>query len=403
MNLESTWIVSQLGAREHYAIPRALHHVNRLERLITDFWCPPSSLTRHFSSLGRLHERWHEDLADCRVDSSGIGFVGEELIARLHRAVYWDRILRRNDQFQRFASKQLQGIDEGEYVLFSFSYTARQLIHLARSRGWFSIVDQIDPGPEEERIVQREHERYDHVASTWRPAPPEYWDQWHEEMELCDRIIVNSTWSAKCLAIEGITAKKVSVIPLVYTSHGYSPHTSKTSKVRLVGKRHAPHPIKLLFLGQVNLRKGIGRLIDAMRLLSDDRRFELTLAGPCEIEPTFWSSLPNVRWIGPLKRSQVAEAYQNADVFILPTLSDGYALTQLEALSHGLPVIASRNCGQAVQHEKNGLILDDLEPETIAEAICTLPEFQLQPTQKILFGIADLGNRLLELASHAVA
>jgi glycosyltransferase involved in cell wall biosynthesis len=76
----------------------------------------------------------------------------------------------------------------------------------------------------------------------------------------------------------------------------------------------------------------------------------------------------------------VAPIYQQAHAMILPTLSDGFAITQLEALAHGCPVIASQFCGEVVTPGVNGWLLPSLEPETIAatirEALATaLPGF----------------------------
>ena len=64
--------------------------------------------------------------------------------------------------------------------------------------------------------------------------------------------------------------------------------------------------------------------------------------------------------------------YRGSDVFLFPTLSDGFGLTQLEALGHGLPVIASRHCGQVVEDRVSGLVLPEVSPEAIADAIMQL-------------------------------
>ena len=68
-------------------------------------------------------------------------------------------------------------------------------------------------------------------------------------------------------------------------------------------------------------------------------------------------------------RKQAAERYRAADIFILPTLSDGFAITQLEAQAYGLPVISSRFCGRVVQSGRNGLILEEPSAACIAAAI----------------------------------
>jgi glycosyltransferase involved in cell wall biosynthesis len=294
-------------------------------------------------------------------------------------------------------------------TVFSYSYAALELFRDAKARGWRTLLGQIDPGPEEERIVMAEHQRYPHLASRWQPAPPAYWESWREELKLADRIIVNSEWSWQCLRKEGVPQDKLEVVPLVYgvgTDRRAVPMIA--GRDRLPGgptyrhRREVPmtarrsRPTCVLFLGQINLRKGVGRLLDAMRMLKDEP-VELMLAGPSEIDPAAWADLPNVRWRGPVPRSEVGRIYQEADLFILPTLSDGYALTQLEALAHGLPVIASQHCGEAVTHGRNGWILDDLEPETIAAAVRRAIEEPLDPAQVLPpeFSLDDLAAALL--------
>jgi glycosyltransferase involved in cell wall biosynthesis len=159
--------------------------------------------------------------------------------------------------------------------------------------------------------------------------------------------------------------------------------------------------VNVLFLGQINLRKGGGRLLDAMRLLRDEP-VELTLVGPAEIDPSAWADLPKVRWMGPVPRSEVARFYQEADVFILPTLSDGYALTQLEALSQGLPVIASRCCGGAVEHGRNGWVLEDVEPATLSRTLLHAMERlkDVECTKTPGNGMAGLGVALERIGNE---
>src|SRR4029077_18394116 len=104
-------------------------------------------------------------------------------------------------------------------------------------------------------------------------------------------------------------------------------------------------PLRVLFLGLINLRKGVARLLEAARILRDEP-VEFWMVGPVEIARA--STIGNagcVKWFGPVTREKAADYYRNADLFILPTLSDGFAITQLEAQAHGLPVIASKCCG----------------------------------------------------------
>jgi glycosyltransferase involved in cell wall biosynthesis len=362
------WIVCQIGAREHYAIPRALHAGGVLAELITDFWTPPGLPLGRVPALRRLRDRYHPALHGANVYAPNAAMLGGELLSRVMRRRGWPEMRARNARFQAAAIKYLShgsGQDGGPRTLFSYSYAARDLFRFAKTRGWRTVLGQIDPGPEEERIVAREHERYPDLGSSWQPAPARYWAEWQEELDLADVVVVNSDWSRDCLLKSGVPAGKIRVIPLVY-EEGQS--SAGKDREEQAAEPPANRPVNVLFLGQINLRKGGGRLLDAMRLLRDEP-VELTLVGPAEIDPSAWADLPKVRWMGPVPRSEVDRFYQEADVFILPTLSDGYALTQLEALSQGLPVIASRCCGAAVEHGRNGWVLEDVEPATLSRTL----------------------------------
>jgi glycosyltransferase involved in cell wall biosynthesis len=125
----------------------------------------------------------------------------------------------------------------------------------------------------------------------------------------------------------------------------------------------------VLFLGQVNLRKGIARLLDAARMLRDEP-VEFWIVGPVQItNATIKARDAQVKWFGPGTRSQAAEKFRAADVFLLPTLSDGFAITQLEAQAHGLPIIASKACGRVVESGRNGILLEEPSAACIAAAI----------------------------------
>jgi glycosyltransferase involved in cell wall biosynthesis len=66
---------------------------------------------------------------------------------------------------------------------------------------------------------------------------------------------------------------------------------------------------------------------------------------------------------------QAAKYYIGAGVFILPALSDGFAIAQLEAQAHGLFVMASKFCGRAVENGLNGVIPEEPAARYIAAAV----------------------------------
>lgn len=378
------WICCQLGAREHYAIPRALFRMGMLGYVLTDAWFPPGSLLAKICGReSRLVERFHDELSDARVKDFGSSLILFETFARARDLQGWAKIVARDRWFQRkvvsFFRSELS-TNDSQPVLLSYSYTALEPFRCAKSRGWKTVLAQIDPGPEEEAIVAKEVARVPELAGSWQPAPPEYWEHWRKECELADRIVVNSEWSRDGLIREGVPSEKLSVIPLAYEASAAFAEApaakdvgGQKSDVRCARKYpvHFTHerPLRVLFLGLINLRKGVARLLEATRILREEP-VEFWMVGPVEI--TNASTVANagrVKWFAPATRKHAAEFYRHADVFLLPTLSDGFAITQLEAQAHGLPIIVSKTCGKVVENGLNGIILDEPSAACIAHAI----------------------------------
>jgi glycosyltransferase involved in cell wall biosynthesis len=364
------WLCCQLGAREHYAIPRALYRLGMLGSLVTDAWVPPSSLLAKICGRSsKLRHRFHSELRDARVKAFNSSLVLFEMLAGARGFTGWTKILARNRWFQRkvvsFLSRYQPSAIDYQPILLSYSYIALEPFRYAKANGWKTLLVQIDPGPEEERIVAEEAARVPQLAVDWQAAPPEYWDLWREECKLADHIVVNSEWSRTGLTKAGVIGEKLTVIPLAYES----PITD-TRITREYPPRFTPdRPLRVLFLGLINLRKGVARLLEAARILRDEP-VEFWMVGPVEIaNASTITEAGRVKWFGAVTRNQAAGFYRNADLFILPTLSDGFAITQLEAQAHGLPVIASKNCGKVVEDGFNGSILDEPSAACIARAV----------------------------------
>ena len=367
------WVCCQLGAREHYAIPRALFRLGMLGCLVTDAWVPPSSLlAKCCARSSKLRDRFHSELRDAQVKAFNSSLLLFEMHAGARHCRGWQKILARNRWFQRKVVSLLrsqQSTLNSQFVLCSYSYTALEPFRYAKSRGWKTLLVQIDPGPEEERIVAEETAREPELGGEWHPAPPEYWASWREECKLADRIVVNSEWSREGLIRGGVPVEKISIIPLAYEELGVGRRAEPWLQRNYPDHFTAERPLRVLFLGLINLRKGVARLLEAARILRDEP-VEFWMVGPVEIaNANTIIDIGRVKWFDAVTRNQAAGFYRDADVFILPTLSDGFAITQLEAQAHGLPVIASKNCGKVVENGVNGSILDEPSAACIAQAV----------------------------------
>ncbi|MBD2570574.1 glycosyltransferase family 4 protein [Anabaena lutea] len=364
------WISCQIGAREHYTIPRALQQQGQLAHLITDAWVSPQSPLNFLpkSFLANLRERYHPDLDQASVHAFNTSLIRFELTQRLQKKTGWNRVIARNQWFQKQTIKTLTRLSDQithPPILFSYSYAALDIFRFAKQQGWYTILGQIDPGLWEEKIVTQEYERYPQYRADWQPAPSEYWQSWREECTLADAIVVNSNWSRQLLENTGVEPKKIHIIPLVYTPPEAASKFVRTSPELFSQER----PLRVLFLGQVILRKGIAAVLDAVQLL-EGFPVEFWIVGSVQIEiPSHFQNHPQIRWLGHVNRSETAQYYQMADVFLFPTISDGFGLTQLEAQAWKLPIIASRFCGEVVVDGVNGWILEEVSGNEIANLI----------------------------------
>jgi glycosyltransferase involved in cell wall biosynthesis len=365
-----TWICCQLGAREHYAIPRGLHRRAALDCLVTDIWLRPRSLTAMLTS--GLGDRFHQDLVNETVYQSNRSALRLEALARIRRVTGWSLIRQRNEWFQQHAVSHLRRASKVSKTkaatLFAYSYAACRLLRFARERGWRTVLGQIDPGLPEERIVAKLYDENPAQRGNWQPAPSAYWDEWRDECALADRIVVNSFWSRDALVREGVPAERIRVVPLAYET----PTGARRFERHYPGAFTAERPMRILFLGQINLRKGVGPLLEAARLMGGEP-MEFWFVGAMQIVlPDELLRTAHVRWFGAIPRGEVAKYFRAADVFVVPTFSDGFGLTQLEAQAWKLPVIASRFCGDVVRDGINGVLLSEVSAEAIASVLLAL-------------------------------
>jgi glycosyltransferase involved in cell wall biosynthesis len=367
-----SWVCIQLGARQHYVLPRAFHSLGVLSYLITDLWTRPDSTRARL--FPRLKGRFHPELPLAKVGHGDLGWLAKELWLRFRYRLAdnedWSVICARNAAFDRLAQRRLRECFGGKAVpprVFSYAYGCPNTFVKAADKGCRPVLGQIDGGPLEEEIFLAESRRYPELKERYRPAPEEYWKDWERQWQSASRIVVNSTWTEECITGAGVPKEKISIVPL-YFQPDRSPPVQREPSPRFDRSR----PLKALFLGQFNLRKGAARVLEAARKLKDEP-VELQIVGPSMIDiPEDVLALRNFRFVGPVARSSASSYYRDADVFLLPTLSDGFAITQLEAQSYGLPLIVSRRCGSVVNHLENGIVLPEVTGEAIAESLLSL-------------------------------
>jgi glycosyltransferase involved in cell wall biosynthesis len=212
-----------------------------------------------------------------------------------------------------------------------------------------------------------------------RVIPQFLLDRHEKEYELCDKIVLYSSAARKTFDPFPYSHKTVVVQPGI--DHDFfTPFTrSRQDSV-----------FRVCYVGRIEAPKGITYLLQAWKCLGL-RNAELVLVG--RIFPEIFNSLEvkksatSIRCTGILSREEVAKCYQESDLFVLPSVSEGLSLALLEAMSSGLPAIACRETGaeDCIVPGKNGLLVDGKDVDALASAILWCYE---HPAERVALGLA---------------
>lgn len=362
-------VLSQIGRREHYAIPLALQRAGMLAHFFTDGYVGPGSwlypIARKvpdFLSRGVLADaltRASNLPAEKVTAFNLLGFLYTwRLLKARTQAETNDIYLCCAKQFNRQILKHQKTLLKGEAV-YALSGVSLEIFQFAESHGLKCIVNQIDPSLYEERLLAEESVLW----PDWEKEPAtvqedELFARESEEWLLADLIIVNSGFTQHALTELGAPPDKIRIVPLAVDCQRFRPLPCRRTSDR----------VHFLFLGTVGLRKGIQHALQAMRLIHNSH-VQLTIAGRADFKFHLEKIIEYsdmVNYIGHVP-GEIVSTYQQADVYIFPTISEGFGLTQLEALACGLPVITTPNCAAVVRDGVDGFIVPIRDPDALAE------------------------------------
>ena len=205
-----------------------------------------------------------------------------------------------------------------------------------------------------------------------------WWDQRKDEnrfrqaARLADRIVTISEFSRQeIIRYLSVKESKITVIPNgVDESWAMSP--------ALADKKPEPLGPRLLYVGSADERKNLPRLMEAMVILH--RQFScpatLTCCGPGEaavrkFEPVLQAGgiADSVSFTGFVPDEQLRSLYATADLFVFPSLYEGFGLPILEAMAAGLPVVSSRSASLPEVGGEAAVYCDAINPAELAATI----------------------------------
>jgi len=250
-------------------------------------------------------------------------------------------------------------------LLLSYSYYAFDAF---RSYGRPGALFQLHPHPlSVRRILERELADHPECAPSlkkeWELSlPQEDFDHLVAEPRMADRFLAASSFTRSTLIENGAAPEAIRVIPYGVDLDRFQPgeHAARVSG-----------PLRLLFVGAINQRKGIKYLLQALRMMGpapvevtvcgrivDDLALFVPFASRVEVRP--YVSLP-----------ELLEAYRRADLFVFPSVAEGFAQVLLEALASGVPILSTTHTAapDLIEEGREGFIVEPRRPDLLASRI----------------------------------
>lgn len=255
--------------------------------------------------------------------------------------------------FGRFAARTLPEAD----VLVGWSGASLEAVREARRRGMAVVIERGSTHIEHQQQVLAQ--AYDQLGLRWNGIDPRIRAREAEEYALADRIVTGSSAAAATFAPHGVDAAKVAV----------NPYGVDLDRFRRISPQRGQGPKRLLFVGQVGVRKGVPWLLEAFSRLGGDT--ELHLVGPvdAEIRPLLTRLPDTVTLHGPLRGEALVDQFARADAFCLPSIEEGFGMVLLQAMAAGLPVVASTATGAADVPGARPVLVPPADADYLAAAL----------------------------------
>ena len=310
-----------------------------------------------------LHHPWREL---SRVACSALGL--RSALRHEQGFASTDAIIRDFDRFVAHALPRRVSRDS-LHAVYAYEDGALDTFRAARTLGLKRVYDlPIAYWELGRRLQQEEAER----LPAWAPTlggglldSPAKLERKTQELELADLVVVASHFVRDSLPASA--AQKA----IVMSPFGSPPvWTGGWSDAALDPGR----PMRVLFAGSMGQRKGLGDLLQAMRLLGGEN-IELVVMGSPMADLDFYRrEYAGFTHEKGRPHAEVLALMRSCDVFCLPSIVEGRALVMQEAMSQGLPVVITPNTGGAdlVVEGETGFLVPIRSPEQIAARLAWL-------------------------------
>ena len=260
--------------------------------------------------------------------------------------------------FSTWAAHVLSSVDVD--MIHAFSGVSEELLHafdghrplLSVVRGSAHIRTQAQLLEEEEIRCGQPIDR----PSAWMVAREE------REYKLADLVIVLSSFARRTFVERGTPPEAIRVLPLGSEIRRFG--ATKDDVERRCARILAGEPLRVLTVGSFSFQKGAFDLLEIARRLKGQMNFRFVGDLPVETRKLRSEAKGHIEFVPRQAQFSLPSIYSQEDVFILPTIQDGYAVVLAQAQAAGLAILATTNCSapDIVRENENGWILPIRNP-----------------------------------------
>ncbi len=203
-----------------------------------------------------------------------------------------------------------------------------------------------------------------------------------KEYDLADYIALPSSFTKRAFVEMGIPEEKIILNPYGVDINEFKQLPKKDDVFRVV------------FAGGMTIRKGVHYLLQAFSELNLSNS-ELLLVGSFneEIRPFFKKYEGKFKWIGHKPQKELYKYYSQGSIFVMPSIEEGLAMVQLQAMACGLPLVCTTNTGgeDLIREGKEGFVLPIRNVEALKEKI-----LYFYKNQDIAFEMGQMAKRRIQ-------
>lgn len=251
------------------------------------------------------------------------------------------------------------------HSVYAYEFTALEAFKAAEKAGVAKILDFPSlNGREFEELRRSQRSAYPELAR----EDDAHFDALFEErqalrdaeMARADVIITNSSITRASHVRAGAPPDRTFAVPL-----------GAPEPVARVRPHSKTGPLKVVWAGTFSLRKGAHLFLNAWRRFARGHAIASVFGGMDLPRRLFDPQPAGLEFHGSVPRARLFEAFDEADVLIFPTLSDGFGMVITEAFSRGLPVISTDSAGASdfVRDKQNGLLIAAGNEDAIVGAL----------------------------------